>query len=253
MAAKTTRAAKKVFQSVAGIFAYRFGRPRLPAAFEYRPANNIDTLPTGFRALDAALGIGGLPYGKITELIGPPASGGPAVVAARIASKAQRKQQVVTIIDMSHSFNPRQAELSGLAAAHLLLTRPDTVFDALTTLEKSARAGGVVMVVMGVVSGLLNRAEPHLLATLLGRLRTIVRASDSLFLFVTASQNNAPYRPATYPAGFPLAELADIRLWVQEESWTRTGYKATLTVIKNRFAVAGKSAGIRLKLGPDGR
>jgi hypothetical protein len=104
-----------------------------------------------------------------------------------------------------------------------------------------------------VVSDILSHAGPDLLKTLLRRLHTIVRQSDSVFLFLTSPLDDNPFNPTNYPLGFPLAELADIRLWVQSESWTNkdgfaTAYKASVAVIKNRLATVGTGADIRIKL-----
>jgi len=154
---------------------------------------------------------------------------------------------------MSHSFDPWQAERCGLIAPQLLLTRPDTIFDARSTLENAARNTKLVVVTMGVVPQLLQHVEPDLLKTLLRRLQTIVGHSGSAFLFVTALLQNDPFSPANYPPGFPLPEIADVRLWVQDENWTRkaglaTAYKADVTVIKNRLAMVGKGASLRVKM-----
>lgn len=250
-------AVRKVIQNVARALA---GQPRqypIPTHLPHRqPTLEIDTLATGIRSLDRTLGIKGLPCGKITELIGtgqPPAHDGIHCVAARIGANLQRKQQMVTLIDMAHNFDPWQAERCGLMAPQLLLTRPDTVFTALTTLESAARSRGLIIISMGPVIELLSHAEPDLLKTLLRRLHTIVRDSESVFLFVTHLTYEDPFDSANYPAGFPLANLADIRLWAQNENWTysnslATTYKANLTVIKNRLAPPGIGADIRIKL-----
>jgi recombination protein RecA len=255
VAVKSARGARQVIQNVAGLFAGRSARPVLPTAFNFRPATDIMTLSTGFRPLDKALGIGGLPRGKITELMSPGSlsSSGAVMLAAGIAARVQRKQQIVTILDMGHYFDPWQAERCGLVAPHLLLTRPETVFEALTTLEGVAGQEGLVLVVMGVVVDLLKEAEPDLLKTLLGRLRGIIRQANSAFLFITSSLDDDPFNPANYPAGFPLAEIAEIRLWVQDESWTQrdgiaVAYKANLTVIKNQLAIAGTGANVRITM-----
>ena len=95
--------------------------------------------------------------------------------------------------------------------------------------------------------------EPALLATLLRRLQRIIRKSPSAFLLVTAPPKNEPFSPDNYPEGFPLAEIADVRLWLQDEAWSykdgmATTYKANLTVIKNNLATPGKGADIKIKL-----
>jgi recombination protein RecA len=255
VAIKSSRGARQVIQSVTGLFAGRLLHPSLPTAFNFRPARDILTLATGFRPLDKALGIGGLPQGKVTELMSPEAlaSSGTLLLAAGIAAKIQRKQQMVTIIDLSHQFDPWQAERCGLIAPHLLFTRPATVFEALTTLEGVATRQGLVVVVMGVVADLLGNIEPELLRNLLGRLRAIIRRSSSAFLFITSPIEDNPFSPDNYPVGFPLAEIADIRLWIQTEAWTHqdsiaTAYKASVAVIKNQWALAGVGADVRINL-----
>lgn len=256
MAAKS--GVKQVIQNVARLFAEPATKPPLiPAKVKYKsPDNNVDTLPTGFRPLDKALGIGGLPHGKIIELIGPGdtlISNGAVSVSTRIAAKVQRQQEIVTIIDMTHSFDPWQAERCGLIAPHLLLTRPDTVFEALTNLENATRNASLVVVIMGAVTELMHGVKANALKTLLRRLQTIVQRSNSVCLFVTTAQKNNPFASQNYPPGFPLANVAHLRLWLQEETWTRksgvtTAYKANLTVIKNDLAMAGTGANIRIKM-----
>lgn len=252
---KGSRSARQIIENVAGLFSGRLARPALPAAFNFRPAGQVVALPTGFRALDKALGIGGLPQGKITELMGVEveAGSGALLLAAGIAAKVQRKQQIVTIVDLSHQFDPWLAERCGLIAPQLLLTRPETAFAALSTLESVAGREGLVMIVLGAVADLFSQTEQGRLHTLLGRLRTIIRQSHSAFLFITSPAGDSPFSPANYPAGFPLAEIANIRLWVQADAWSHqhgivTAYKASLAVIKNDWAVAGTGADIRISL-----
>jgi hypothetical protein len=221
----------------------------------FKPPAELTVQPTGLRPLDKALDIGGLPCGALTELIGPgvtPISGGTTAISAKIAAKIQRQQEIVKIIDLTHSFDTWQAARSGLVAPQLLLSQPRTLFEAITAIEQAARQAQLVIVVLGVVATLLDNVEPNRLQTLLRRLNHIVRASDGAFLFVTAPLQNNPFHPDNYPAHFSMIELADIRLWVQAESWTHKGslataYKANLTVIHNRLGMAGKGADLRIK------
>lgn len=250
------RGVKQVLHNVAGLLAGQSMRTMtIPTTLDYKPPAEVPVLPTGLRPLDKAVGLGGLPCGHITELIGPataPLGNGLTSIVARIASRIQRKQLLVSIIDMSRDFDPWHAERCGMLAPQLLLSRPDTVFAALTSLENAARQEGLVIVSLGIVADLLSQAEPELLKMLLSRLRRIVKSSSSAFLFMTLLPSDNPFDPAHYPAGFPLANLADVRLWIHDESWTHedgiaTAYKATLTVVKNELAVAGIGADIRIK------
>ena len=253
---RTAKRVKLVFESVTGLFIHRFGRRHLPNTPGYStPAPEAETLRTGFRSVDNALGMKGLPYNRITELMGPGGAASPSgtsYIASGIASKIQRKQENVSIIDLSHSFDVWQAERCGLIAPHLLLSRPETVFDALTILEDTYRRPGLIIVVMGSTPELFSQASPELRRILLGRLRHIVKQSSSIFLFLTAAQKNDPFSPTNHPAGFPLSELADVRLWIQEETASHKNgriatYKATLAVIKNSLTSPGKGADIRIK------
>ena len=255
MAVKRARRPQQIIYSVAGYFAGRLTHYLMPAKPNQRSAADMLTLSTGLRTLDKAIGLNGLPRGYLTELISPNAtadSSGTFCIAARLAAKAQRHQELVTIIDLSHNFDAWLAERAGLVAPELLLTQPETVFDALTALEEAARQAGFVVVILGFVSELLDHVQPHLLKVLLRRLRTIVKQSESVFLFVTTPAEDNPFSPTNYPDGFYLADLADVRLWVQEERWTyrdsvATAYKANLTVIKNQLGPAGAGADIRIK------
>jgi recombination protein RecA len=227
----------------------------LPIAFDFHSPEAVTTLSTGFRLLDKVTGIGGLPCGRITELMGPEvlSNSGALLVAAAMAARVQRKQQMATIIDLSRTFDPYQAERCGLMAPHLLLTRPENVFEALTVLERVGYDEGLVVLVWGLTTDLLAHVSPDLLKTLLARLRSLVKKSNSAFLFVTSPAEANPFSSANYPAGFALMDAADLRLWIQAESWTHrdgldTGYRASLAVIKNRWAVAGAGAELRISL-----
>jgi recombination protein RecA len=247
---------KHVIQSVAGLFADPVVQPAIPTQPHYKAPADVNALASGFRTLDKALGVNGLPQGKITELIGAGntlMSGGSHSVAARIGAKVQRQQEIITIIDMNHSFDPWQAERCGLVAPQLLLIRPDTIFSAITALEQASRNAKLVIVVMGIVADLLSHVEKELLQTLLHRLQTIVQQSESVFLFVTTSPQNDPFNPKMYPQGFSLDHVASVRLWLQDENWAyedgvTSAYKATITVVKNDLAMVGKAANIRIKL-----
>jgi hypothetical protein len=231
-------------------------QPPLPTQLSFKaPVTGLKVQATGFRPLDKALGVGGLPRGHLIELIAAGttiATGGTTVVAAKIAAKMQRQQDTITIIDLNHSFDPWQAERCGLVAPHLFLIRPNTIFAAVTALESAARHAQLVVVVMGTVADLLQHLDPTALKTLLRRIQHIVKASDSVFLCITTPQKNDPFNPANYPPAFPLTEATPIRLWLQEENWSyknglSIAYKATVTVIKNDLALAGKSAAVRVK------
>ena len=247
---------RKFLYNLAGIFINRPTGSDNRSVFNARPQPHAPILPTGLRNLDKALEIGGLPYGRLTELIhraGKGESGGSTCLAARIAANAQRRQQTVSIIDLGHNFDPWRAQQCGLVAPHLLLNRPANLYEALSLLEEAAQSGGLVIAALGLTPYLLRHTPAELRHTLLNRLRHISRSAAGALLVLTTIRENNPFSPTAYPRGFLLAELADVRLWMQNESWTyragvATAYKASLTVIKNRLAPAGKGTDVRIKL-----
>ncbi|MEM7346378.1 MAG: hypothetical protein AAF485_19230 [Chloroflexota bacterium] len=259
MAIKNPRRAKQLIQSVARLVVGRTFQPTVSDRAHYKVSTaNITTLPTGFRTLDKAIGLDGLPYGHLIELssaVTTAVGGGANNLAARIGAKVQRQQQIVTIVDLCQNFDLWQAEQCGLVAPELLLTRPDTLFSAITTLENATRAGGLIILNLGNVPELLTNVDAGSLNMLLRRLKRITRSKNSIFLLLTNSIDNDPFNPKSYPPGFPLADLADIRLWLQDETWSynngfATAYKANLTVVKNRFGLPGTGANIRIKFTP---
>lgn len=249
-------AASNGFRQVIHSIAQFLAEPAIPTRFNYRPSVEVAAVPTGLRPLDKALGLGGLPPGVMVELIESghtPVSGGGAIIASRIAAKVQQQQEVVSVIDWHRGFDPWQAERCGLIAPHLLLTRPDTILAAVSSLESAARTAALVVVLLGRPPELLQHLEAPRRKTLLHRLHAIVTSARGVFLFVTTPTQKDPFDPANYPPGFPLAELAPVRLWLQNESWqytdgVATGYKAGLAVIKNELASPGKGATLRVKL-----
>jgi hypothetical protein len=197
------------------------------------------------------LGIGGLPQGCITELIGPEMQGSLSI-AAKIAAKFQRKQAPVTIIDMAGSFDLAHATRCGLIAPELLTFRPHNAYELVSQMERAVRQGGFVLLNLGFVPDTFGRSAPAAsLASLLYRLRQIIRSTESVFLCLTVPQEIDPFIHTNYLPGFPLNEVAEVRLWVQDEGWIKRngqigGYRGNVTVIKNTLGPSGKGANLRV-------
>lgn len=239
----------KIIESVAGFLVHPIMQA-IPSRAQVREP--VTVFPTGFKALDRALGTEGLPQGKITELMGSGTiSGvdGVVSVASKMAAYVQRKQQHVTIVDLSQNFDLWQAERCGLVAPHLLYHRPATMLDAITLVENAATEPGLTIINFGLVSDLFRDVGAGTLKTLTRRLRLMTRQAETIFLCLTLPRQEDPFHPLNYPAGFPLAQFADVRLWLQNETWKGLNYKAMATVIKNEFATPGPAAEIKIKLG----
>src|SRR3989338_7340240 len=118
----------------------------------------VEVTPTGSVPVDLALGIGGLPRGRIIEIFGPEASG-KTTVALSIISEAQKNGGVVAFIDAEHALDPIWAEKLGVKLDDLLVSQPDTGEQALEIAETLIRSGGVDIVVIDSVAALVPRAE----------------------------------------------------------------------------------------------
>jgi len=115
----------------------------------------VDAIPTGSIALDLALGVGGMPRGRITEVFGPESSG-KTTLCQHVLAEAQRRGGVVAFIDVEHALDPTYARACGVNVDELLVSQPDTGEQALEITETLVRSGGVDCVVVDSVAALVN-------------------------------------------------------------------------------------------------
>src|SRR6188472_952807 len=118
----------------------------------------VDSIPTGSIALDLALGVGGIPRGRITEIFGPESSG-KTTVCQHVIAEAQRRGGIAAFIDVEHALDPGYARACGVNVDELLVSQPDTGEQALEITETLIRSGGVDAVVLDSVAALVPRAE----------------------------------------------------------------------------------------------
>src|SRR5512136_1341508 len=118
----------------------------------------VAAIPTGSIALDLALGVGGIPRGRVTEIFGPDASG-KTTLAQHIVAEAQRAGGVAAYIDVEHALDPRYMAACGVKLDDLLISQPDTGEQALEICEALVRSGAVDVVVVDSVAALVPRAE----------------------------------------------------------------------------------------------
>jgi len=123
-----------------------------------RPRQRVDVIPTGSLALDLALGIGGIPRGRVTEIYGPE-SGGKTTLALHVVAQAQKAGGVAAFVDAEHALDPGYARQLGVDVDNLLLSQPDTGEQALEIVELLVRSGAVDVIVVDSVAALVPRAE----------------------------------------------------------------------------------------------
>ena len=220
----------------------RFGQPSNDA---------IPVIATGFADLDAALNIGGIPRGRITEFLGTPTSGMSTIVLTLMA-RAQAQGDLVAYIDLSRSFDPEYAASIGIDLAALLLVRPPTAADALELLHALATSGGVGVLVVDSLA--LLQSEPRdapLLAQALRLLPGPLAASPCALIALTLLPYNSAMTRSFGFHGSLLGHAAAIRLHVAREDWLPTGLglpgaTACITVLKHRLAAPDGQARVAI-------
>ena len=197
-------------------------------------------IPTGFPALDQALGIGGLAKGRVSELLGP-ATSGKTTLALKFLVQAQAGGGQVSYVDHAHFFDPDYAHRCGLDLSRLLIVAPHGLGEALAMTEMLVRRGGLAALVFDGLDTLWNDAHAApLLAAYLDRLVAPLARSGTVILFL-----HTPMRRES-PSLSALAHHATTRLDITRKRWLRhhhdvQGYEARVTVLKNRLGPAGRT------------
>jgi recombination protein RecA len=240
----------------------RFG----PRAIGKSKAPVIDAIPTGFPALDAALGIGGLPRGRLSEIVGSPTSGMATMalklVAGAVAGgSAGAPARPAAYLDLERTFDPAYAARCGVDLSRLVLVRPYTVRQALAMLPDFALNGGFSVVVVDCPLRLLAGPERmEALSSTLGRLVAPLARSGCALIFLTGLPPGSPPSFDAYandpamgpaPAPTPLPHFASVRLVIRRERWLYRrrdveGYAAQVLVAKNRLAAEGRMVDVAI-------
>ena len=228
---------------------HRFG-PRslvkggLPATLDTRVT--FPHIPTGFSKLDKALGIGGLPKGRVSEVVGFPASG-KTTLALKFLAQAQAAGGQVGYVDHARCFDPDYAYRCGLDLSRLVIGTPYGLDDTLAMSEALARSGGLSALVLDTVDFFwvgLDAAQQ--LTSFLHRLPAPLARCGTVLLFL----HNATADES--PASATLAHCATVRLQVVRERWQYLygdvrGYEARVEVLKNRLGPAGRAVTIAIQ------
>jgi recombination protein RecA len=187
----------------------------------------LDTIPTGSIALDLALGVGGIPRGRITEIFGPESSG-KTTVCQHVLAEAQARGGVVAFIDVEHALDPGYARACGVNVDELLVSQPDTGEQALEITETLIRSGGIDCVVVDSVAALVPRAEiegemgdsfmgvqARLMSQALRKLTGAVSRSNTALIFTNQLREKIGVmfgNPETTPGGRAMKFYASVRL-----------------------------------------
>ncbi len=217
---------------------------------------SVDSIPTGSIALDLALGVGGIPRGRITEVFGPESSG-KTTLCQHFIAEAQRRGGVAAFIDVEHALDPGYARACGVNVDELLVSQPDTGEQALEITETLIRSGGVDIVVVDSVAALVPRAEiegemgdsfvgiqARLMSQALRKLTGAVSRSNTSLVFTNQLREKIGVmfgNPETTPGGRALKFYASVRLDIRRIETIKTGTESIgsrvrVKVVKNKVA-----------------
>lgn len=217
---------------------------------------NVETIPTGSLALDVALGVGGVPRGRITEVYGPEGSG-KTTICQHIVAEVQRRGGIAAFIDMEHALDPSYAGRCGVNVESLYISQPDTGEQALEIAEALIRSGAVDVVVIDSVAALVPRAEiegemgdshpglqARLMSQALRKLSGAIKQSNTIMIFTNQLREKIGVMfgsPETTSGGRALKFYASVRLDVRRVTAIKTqgevtGHRTRVRVTKNKVA-----------------
>ena len=221
-----------------------------------RPDMNVDAIPTGSLALDAALGIGGVPKGRIIEIYGPESSG-KTTLALHILAEAQKRGGEVAFVDAEHALDPVYAAALGVDTDSMLVSQPDTGEQALEITDALVRSGAVDAVVVDSVAALTPRAEiegemgdtfvglqARLMSQALRKLAGTIAKTNCVVIFINQLRMKIGVmygNPETTTGGNALKFYSSVRLDVRrvesiKEGGNVVGNKTRVKVVKNKVA-----------------
>lgn len=217
---------------------------------------NVEAIPTGALSLDLALGIGGVPRGRIVEIYGPEASG-KTTLALHVIAEAQRNGGVAAFIDVEHALDPQYAKAIGLDIDELLISQPDTGEQALEITDMLIRSGALDVVVIDSVAALVPRAElegdmgdvhvglqARLMSQALRKLAGTINRSNTTAIFINQLREKIGVMfgsPETTPGGRALKFYASVRIDIRrieaiKHGTENVGNRVRAKIAKNKVA-----------------
>lgn len=223
---------------------------------------DVESVPTGSIGLDYALGIGGLPKGRIIEIYGPE-SGGKTTVTLHAIAETQKLGGMAAFIDVEHALDPVYAKSLGVDIDHLIVSQPDTGEQALEIMETLARSGAIDIIVLDSVAAMVTKAEidgeigdsfvgvqARLMSAAMRKLTSVISKSNTVAIFINQVREKIGVmygNPETTPGGRALKFYASVRIEVRKgekivDDGEIIGYNTKCKVVKNKVAPPFKEA-----------
>lgn len=247
---------EKALDLVLGQIEKQFGKGSIMRLGEASAKMNVSVIPTGALTVDVALGVGGIPRGRVVEIYGPESSG-KTTVALHIVAEAQRLRGTAAFIDAEHALDPLYARKLGVDIDNLLISQPDTGEQALEIAEALVRSGAVDVIVVDSVAALAPRAEiegemgdahvglqARLMSQALRKLTAAISKSNTVAIFINQIREKVGVmfgNPEVTPGGRALKFYASIRLEVRriesiKQGTDVVGSRTKGKVTKNKVA-----------------
>ena len=227
-----------------------------------KPAVSVETIPTGALALDVALGVGGIPRGRIIEIYGPESSG-KTTLAQHIVAECQKKGGIAAFVDAEHALDPEYARDLGVNVDELLISQPDTGEQALDITEELVRSGAVDVIVVDSVAALVPKAEiegsmedqqmglqARLMSKALRKLTGIIGKTNTTVIFINQLRQKIGVmygNPETTTGGNALKYYASVRLEIKRVEGLKgdgeeIGNHVRVRILKNKVAPPFRTA-----------
>ena len=246
---------QKALEAALGQIEKQFGKGSVMKLGEFK-AMNVEAIPTGALSLDIALGIGGIPKGRIIEVYGPESSG-KTTLALHMIAEAQKLGGEAAFIDAEHALDPVYAKHLGVDIDNLIVSQPDTGEQALEIAEALVRSGAIDIIVVDSVAALVPKAEidgdmgdahvglqARLMSQALRKLAGVINKSNSVIVFINQLREKVGImfgNPETTPGGRALKFYASVRMDIRKienikQDGEVTGNRVRVKVVKNKVA-----------------
>ena len=246
---------KKALESALGQIEKQFGKGSVMKLGDFK-AMNVEAIPTGALSLDVALGIGGIPKGRIIEIFGPESSG-KTTLALHMIAECQKLGGEAAFIDAEHALDPVYAKHLGVDIDDLIVSQPDTGEQALEIVEALVRSGAIDIIVVDSVAALVPKAEidgdmgdahvglqARLMSQALRKLAGVLNKSNTAIIFINQLREKVGImfgNPETTPGGRALKFYSSVRLDIRKVENLKQdgevfGNRARVKVVKNKVA-----------------